>query len=181
MVRRFPWQCSVGSLSRINYHLNYTPISYVVILFTYICYHTRDIAAGAHCHNGMVTHIFVYPGYVNTNYRTSAARAHRLDILSHAFKVQINMCHPYNNNESFEFCLHKHTYIHIHIYTYMHIHTHTYTHTYHVYYVVSLLENSEKSNFFTCLLNVPIEHGIKYNSLYLFAKIGPCTSIEFSR
>ena len=61
----------------------------------------------------------------------------------------------------------------------MHIYTHTYTHTYHVYYVVSLLENSEKSNFFTCLLNVPIEHGIKYNSLYLFAKIGPCTSIEF--
>ena len=109
MVRRFPWQCSVGSLSRINYHLNYTPISYVVILFTYICYHTRDIAAGAHCHNGMVTHIFVYPGYVNTNYRTSAARAHRLDILSHAFKVQINMCHPYNNNKSFEFCLHKGT------------------------------------------------------------------------
>ena len=97
----------MGSLSRINYHLNYTPISYVVILFTYICYHTRDIAAGAHCHNGMVTHIFVYPGYVNTNYRTSAARAHRLDILSHAFKVQINMCHPYNNNKSFEVCLHK--------------------------------------------------------------------------
>ena len=40
---------------------------------------------------------------------------------------------------------------------------------------------SDKSNALTCLLKVPMLQGSRYKYLYLFAIVGPCTKIVFSR
>ena len=40
---------------------------------------------------------------------------------------------------------------------------------------------SDKSNALACLLKVPMRQGSRYKSLYLFAIVGPCTKIVFSR